>query len=457
MSGRRFAIIDPSCGVSGDMLLGALVDLSPSSAWLSGLPARLGLDDVRVEIAPVERSNIRATKVDVRLGRATEGPGDVSERDLTGIREHSHHQEHHGDAPHGHQHGGGGTHHHSGHPHRHVAELLAMIARADLSDWVKQRASSAFQLLAEAEGRIHGVPAARVALHEVGALDALVDIVGAAAGFEHLGINDVYTRPVALGSGWVRTAHGILPVPTPATSMLIEGLTVAPDGPVVGEATTPTGATLLRVLTTPGTPPGRWRSVGCGWGAGGRDPEHYPNVLKIIIAEPVGSAADLDMVMLSTDIDDLSPEYLVALRDELVAAGAVDVVTWSTQMKKGRIGFRVEALTQVADVAAVTEAFFRHSTTAGVRAAQVSRRALPREHWSVEAPGGGQIRVKTIHGPDGPRVKPEYDDVIAAARRTGQPAHELSRSLQQQALGMARRGAAPSEGPDIDPVKESEE
>ena len=456
MSRRRFAIVDPSCGISGDMLLGALVDLGASPDSLRGLPARLGLADVDVEIGTTDRSNIRGTKVTVRLGRATEGPGDVSESDLQGLREHRHadhsHQPHHQHHPHAEA---DGAHHHADgdHPHRHVAELLAMIARGDISPWVKEKATRAFTLLAEAEGRIHGVAPAKVALHEVGAFDALVDIVGVFEGFEQLGITEVYTGPVALGNGWVRTAHGVLPVPTPATTLLIEGLSIAPNGPVEGEATTPTGATLLRTLVQGGPPPAGWRSLKCGWGAGGRNPPHYPNVLKVLIAESASAPADDEMVMLATDLDDMSPEYVAALRDELAGAGAVDVVAWATQMKKGRIGFRVEALSPAANAAAVTEAFFRHSTTAGVRATQLTRRALPREHWSVEGPGGQAVRVKTIHGPDGPRVKPEYDDVIAVARRTGQPAHEISRMLQEQAIGSARLRGTP-ESPDIVPVKE---
>jgi len=451
------------------MVLGALVELIGSADWLVELPRRLKLPGVSVEVAAVMRSAIKATKVTVRLGRATEEPGDVSDTDFLGIREHRHdhdsghgHHHHHaspgGSPDHRHAHLGG-THHHDdpGHAHRHVSELLALIADADLPPQVKATASAAFRRLAAAEGKIHGVAPERVALHEVGAYDAVIDIVGSALGFELLGVASVVTRPLALGSGWVRAAHGVLPVPTPATSLLIEGLSIGPDGPVEGEATTPTGAALLQALTGGHGPVGRWRAVGCGYGAGGRDPGHYPNVLKILLAEPLSTPSAQELVMVSTDIDDLSPEYLTALRDELVTAGAVDVVSWSTQMKKGRIGFRVEALTQPEQLAAVAEAFFRHSTTAGLRTTTVSRQALPREHWSVPGPGGVPVRVKTLHGPAGPRVKPEYDDVIAAAKRAGQPAHELARRLEQEALGHARQGTGSAGRHDNDPPKEPNE
>ena len=175
----------------------------------------------------------------------------------------------------------------------------------------------------------------------MGALDALVDIVGAIEGFEQLGVTRIYHRPVAIGSGWIRAAHGVIPVPAPATAILLEGIEVGPNGPVVGEATTPTGAVLLRVLSS-GAPPERWRAVQAGaWGAGGRNPEEYPNALRLMIAEPALEAGEV--VLLSTDVDDLSPEYIDPLREAVFAAGALDVQVWSTQSKKGRTGFRLEA------------------------------------------------------------------------------------------------------------------
>ena len=435
MSGRRFAVIDPGCGVSGDMLLGALVDLGAPALWLRALPERLGVADAEVRIDDTLRCGIRATKVTITLGGAIEGPGDVSEHESPpgGHHDHEHEHGHHHHPP-------AGTHHHADHhhgPHRRVADLIEAIDRAPLSSWVKARATGAFELLAQAEGKIHGVAPADVWLHEVGANDALIDIVGAVEGFEQLGVETIYTRPIALGKGWIRAAHGLLPVPAPATSLLIEGLTIGPDGPVTGEATTPTGAALLRVLTSGSAPAGRWKSVRVGFGAGGRDPHEYPNALKIMLGEPDGAADPELVTVLATDLDDLSPEYLEPLREALVAAGALDVQSWATQMKKGRIGFRIEAVVPPPLADAVVESFFRHSGTAGVRRTTMARDTLPRESWELEA-GGERVRIKTLHGPDGPRVKPEYDDVVALARRSGQPAHEVARRLQEEALRQVR-------------------
>lgn len=382
------------------MFLGALVACGASPEWLAGLPTRLGLGgDVTVAVEPVRRATIAATKVTVRVRGQEELPGD---------RDH-----HHG-------------------PHRHVAELIARIAAAPLSDTVRQRAVAVFELLAAAEGRVHGKAPERVSLHEVGAWDALIDVVGTIEGFELLGVGGIHHRPLPLGNGWVQGAHGHMAVPAPATAILLEGLEVTSGGPVEGEAVTPTGAALLRVLSA-GAPPVRWRPLAQGWGAGTRDPRHYANAMRIFLAEPVSEAAEIEV--LAADLDDMSPEYLEPLREGLISAGAVDVQVWATQMKKGRSAIRVEAQCASEAVARVEEAFFRHSTTAGVRRLRATRTVLARR--TIEVPlEGGTVRVKVLDGPDGPRYKPEFDDVTAIARRTQLPAlavaqraHELARAI----------------------------
>ncbi len=419
MSDGRFAILDPVAGVSGDMLLGALVAAGAEPEWLRALPGRLGFPDVQIEINEVDRCGVAATKVDIRLPDGTqELPSQpVGEHDEHGHGEH-HHGDHHG--PHGHG------------PHRHIGELIELIERADLSTPVRERAVRAFRLLGEAEGRIHGLPAEAVPLHEVGAVDAVIDVVGSIEGFEQLGITRIYNRPLALGNGWVRSAHGVMPVPAPATSILIEGLDVGPNGPVVGEATTPTGAVLLRVLSS-GAPPARWRALNAGaWGAGGRNPKGYPNALRLILASAAPEAGEV--VLLSTDLDDMSPEYLTPLRDALFAAGALDVQVWATQMKKGRTGFRIEVTVAPAEAEETAAALFRHSTTSGIRRQVAERVTLARRELEVTSSDGTAVRVKVLDGPDGPRLKPEYEDVAAVARRTGRPAHEVARDLHNRAL-----------------------
>ena len=383
----RIAILDPAAGISGDMTLGALLSLGVPVSWLEELPKRLGLDGVAVTVRDVRRTGIMCKQVEFAIP----------------------------DQPHG----------------RHVGALVKLVEQAPVSDWVKQRAVRAFQLVGEAEGRVHAVAPDKVHLHEVGAVDAVLDIVGGIEGFEKLGVEAVYHLPVAVGQGWVETAHGQLPVPAPATAILLEGLEIAADGPVIGEATTPTGAALLRVLSS-GAPPERWRMVGSGWGAGRRDPEAYPNALRILVAESASEAGRV--VLLATDVDDMSPEYVEPLRQALVAAGALDVQTWPVQMKKGRLGFRVEVMAPESLAEAVTAELFRHSTTAGVRRWVAERATLPRHQLTVRLDGVA-VRVKVLDG-GSVRVKPEYDDVLAAAQALGRPPLEVARAVERHAETM---------------------
>jgi len=381
----RIAILDPAAGISGDMTLGALLSLGLPVSWLEELSKRLGLGDVTVTVRDVRRSGITCKQVEFEIP----------------------------EQPHG----------------RHVGELVRLVERAPVSDWVKERAVRAFRLVGEAEGRVHGVAPEKVHLHEVGAVDAVLDIVGGIEGFERLGAQAIYHFPVAVGQGWVEAAHGRLPVPAPATAILLEGLEIAGGaGPVEGEATTPTGAALLRVLSA-GAPPDRWRMVGSGWGAGRRDPKHYPNALRILIAEVATEAGRV--VVLATDVDDMSPEYVEPLRQALVQAGALDVQTWPVQMKKGRQGFRVEVMAPEALAEAVTAELFRHSTTAGVRRWVAERATLPRHQLTVRLDGVA-VRVKVLDGGQ-PRVKPEYDDVLAAAQALGRPPLEVARAVERDA------------------------
>jgi len=380
----RIAILDPAAGISGDMTLGALLALGLPAEWLEELPARLGIADVRVTVRDVRRASITCKQVEFAIP----------------------------EQPHG----------------RHVGELLRLVERAPISDWVKERAIRVFRLVGEAEGRVHGVAPEKVHLHEVGAVDAVLDIVGAIEGFERLGVEAVYHLPVAVGRGWVEAAHGRLPVPAPATAILLEGLEIAAGGPVEGEATTPTGAALLRVLSV-GAPPDRWRMVGSGWGAGQRDPKHYPNALRILVAEVASEAGRV--VLLATDVDDMSPEYVEPLRQALVSAGALDVQTWPVQMKKGRQGFRVEVMAPEAVAEAVTAELFRHSTTAGVRRWIAERATLPRHQLTVRLDGVA-VRVKVLDG-GSVRVKPEYDDVLAAAKALGRPPIDVARAVERDA------------------------
>ena len=385
------AILDPFSGISGDMTLGALVDVGLDADWLKALPARLGLDGVTVRVQEVLRGEIACRKVDF----------DIPPQ------------------PHG----------------RHIADIRRMIADAGVPPAVQERANACFTAIAVAEGAIHGMAPDDVHLHEVGAVDAILDVVGSVWGLAELGVTEVYCGTLSLGDGFVRAAHGVLPVPAPATLKLLEGLPVRPGPDGAGELVTPTGAALVKVLSR-GAPPRAYVPTASGFGAGTRDPRGRANALRIVLAEhaPAGAqgAAALDgtaretLVALAADVDDAPGEYIAAAADALREGGALDVVLLATAMKKGRPGTRIEVLARPADADRLEEVLLVESGTIGVRRWEVRRRALPRTMASVDVLGEA-VAVKVVTLPDGRRrAKPEFDDVRRAAVRLGRPVSELA-------------------------------
>ena len=376
------AILDPFSGISGDMTLGALVSVGLDPAWLAALPGRMGLDGVGVRVQDVIRGDIVCKKVDF----------DIPPQ------------------PHG----------------RHVREIRLLVAESGAPEHVRARADAAFMAIATAEGEIHGMEAERVHLHEVGAVDAILDVVGSIWGFDLLGVSNVFCGAIALGDGTVKAAHGILPVPAPATLKLLEGHPVRPGPDGAGELVTPTGAALVKVLSA-GSPPREYVPLRSGFGAGTRDFRGRANALRLILADDAGVAADgVDgLVMLATDIDDMPGEYLSALADSLRSAGALDVVLLATTMKKGRPGTRLEALARPADVGALEAVLLMEGSSIGVRRMPVSRRSLPRRMSTVTVLGR-PVNVKIVTLPDGStRFKPEFDDVVAVARELGRTPREV--------------------------------
>lgn len=358
------------------MTLGALIDVGLEPAWLRALPGELGLEGVQVSIRAVKRGEIACQKVDFTIP----------------------------EQPHG----------------RHIDQIIEMVDRTAAPRIVRQKATQAFQGIAEVEGELHGVSAAHVHLHEVGAVDAILDVVGAIWGLSELGVSRVYCGTISLGDGFVNAAHGVLPVPAPATLRLLEGQAVRPGPSGCGELVTPTGAALVRVLSE-GPVPDRFTPLRSGYGAGTKELANRVNALRVILAEDV-AAEDGEserLVMLATDIDDMSPELLAATSETLLDSGAVDVVLTATYMKKGRVGTRVELLARVPDVGRLEGLLFTHTSTLGVRRMNVERRALPRGQETVHILGH-DVRMKLARLPNGDRrAKPEFDDVRAVARATG--------------------------------------
>ncbi|HEX6944288.1 MAG TPA: nickel pincer cofactor biosynthesis protein LarC [Gemmatimonadaceae bacterium] len=368
------AILDPFSGISGDMTLGALVGVGLEPDWLRALPSRLGLEGVGVRVESAMRSGIACTKVDF----------DIPPQ------------------PHG----------------RHLRQIREVVTRADAPSPVKEKADRAFTAIAEVEAEMHGTTVDKVHLHEVGAVDAILDVMGAIWGLSELGVSRVYCGVIALGDGSVNTAHGVLPVPAPATLRLLEGQAVRPGPEGSGELVTPTGAALVRVLSE-GAPPGHI-PLRSGYGAGTKDFANRPNALRIVLAESSAASNDIEhLEWLATDLDDMSAEHVANASERLRELGALDVTSTAIQMKKGRMGIRLEVLTRPALARRLEEELFATTTTLGVRRTIVERRALRREQRTVDVLGHA-VRVKVATLPDGgQRGKPEYEDVQVVSRATG--------------------------------------
>jgi uncharacterized protein (TIGR00299 family) protein len=302
---------------------------------------------------------------------------------------------------------------------------------------VRAQADAAFWAIATAEAEIHGTTPEKVHLHEVGAVDAILDVVGVIWGLSELGVTEVRCGVLRTGDGTVRAAHGLLPVPAPATLKLLEGHQVSPGPEGAGELVTPTGAALVKVLSA-GPPPAVYVPVRSGFGAGTKEFKDRANALRIILADVDDSMSRdgrEELVMLACDVDDMSPEYLAAVADRARADGALDVVLLSTTMKKGRTGTRFEVLSRPADADRFERLLLSETTSIGVRRSDVTRVALHRRAEQVDVLGHS-VGVKIVELPDGgSRAKPEFEDVQRTALATGRrPA-----DIYQLALGAAER------------------
>lgn len=364
------------------MILGGLVDLGLGPDWLKGFVASLGLGELRVEVERTLRSGISCAQVRF-------------------------------DLPHE-------------HAHRHLRHVLEIVERAETSPTVKETAGRIFRRLAEAEAAIHGTTVEQVHFHEVGALDAILDVLCAVAGLEELGIEACYTRTVAVGTGYVDIAHGRFPLPAPATLKLLEGLPIRDTG-FAGECTTPTGAAILATLTEGRRAPAEVVVLRSGYGAGTRDPKGHPNCLRLITCEVRAGTEPLYLVQ--ADVDDLIPEYAPPAQEALLEAGALDAVVVPIGMKKGRPGLRFEALVPGAGLEKVLTALFRATPTIGARYWPVERPALERRDEVIEW-RGERIRQKRVRLPGGgERCKPEYEDVVRAAKLLGLTPYDVRLAL----------------------------
>jgi uncharacterized protein (TIGR00299 family) protein len=382
----KLAYFDCVSGVAGDMTLAALVSAGWPEAELQALPARLRLEGVEIVVSPARRGAFAAVHVDVRA------PGRQ--------------------------------------PHRHLHHIEAILAAADLPASVRERALAVFRRLAEAEAEVHGSTVAKVHFHEVGAVDALVDIAGACAGLEWLGVGRVHASTLPLGGGTTLCEHGRIPVPAPATALLLRGAPVR-MGPVEAELVTPTGAALLMTLVADWGSPPALRLERVGTGAGTREFPDHPNVLRVLVGEALDQVAPGRAVaVLETAIDDASPQHLADLAARLLAAGALDAMLVPATMKKGRPGQWLVVVCEPTDSERLAALILATSTTLGVRVREDRRIELERSQRIVNTPLG-EIELKVARLPDGRlRAFPEYESVRLAAERSGRSLAEA----QQAAL-----------------------
>jgi uncharacterized protein (TIGR00299 family) protein len=376
----KICYLDCFSGISGDMLLGALADAGADQQELVRQIGRLGLEGVTVSFEKCSRGGIAGTRFRVQA------PPD--------------------------------------HRHRHLSHIERIIAGAGLPQRVEQRSIKIFRRLGEVEAAIHQIPVEKVHFHEVGAVDSIVDIVGACVGLELLGVDQVYCSPLNLGSGFVKCEHGTLPVPAPATAALVKGKPVYARGPSV-ELTTPTGAAIATTLGECFGPLPAMRVEAFGYGAGDRDFPEHANLLRIFIGSRNSAAEATEIWILEANLDDMTPQLAGYVGERLIEAGALDVTWTPVYMKKDRPGFTLTALAAPQDRERLTALLFAETTTLGLRAYPAERRVLEREWVDVET-GYGVVRVKVAR--DGGRVRnfaPEYEDCRRLAREKGVPLKEV--------------------------------
>jgi uncharacterized protein (TIGR00299 family) protein len=378
----KLLYLDCFAGISGDMFLGALIDLGVSEDTLRGELAKLKLPGYTISTRRVVKQNISATKFD--------------------CIEASHPVMKHG------------------HNHRGYTEIAGMITGSGLSENVKRRALSVFKRIGEAEAKIHSVPLEKIHFHEIGAVDSIVDIVGACIALETLGVDEVQASPPRLGSGFVETAHGKFPVPAPATLELLKGLPVQSSGEPV-ELVTPTGAALLAEFCSRFGAMPAMSIEKIGYGAGTRDLEKTPNVLRAVLGEAsVARESEGDAVaVIETNIDDMNPQLFGDVMERLLAAGALDVFFTSIQMKKNRPGTLLTVLCERNDVDRMAELLLTHTTSFGVRVHEAQRRKLSREIVKVATKFDEiEVKVGRLAGKVVSR-SPEYESCKQAATKAG--------------------------------------
>jgi uncharacterized protein (TIGR00299 family) protein len=442
----RTLYFDCFSGISGDMTIGALLDLGLDFAYLRTELEKLEVEGYEIRWSRVVRSNISATKFDVVL--------DEHDHDHEGhehARDHHHHHHHDDDDHRHHEH----HHHHDRrHEHRKAADILRLIDRSSLNANTKRVATGIFTKLAISEGKVHDVAPEDVEFHEVGALDSIVDTVGTAIGFDALGIERFLCSAINIGGGLIHCQHGVMPVPAPATADLLRSATLY-SRHVNTELVTPTGAAILAAVVDRFGPLEGFRADRIGYGAGTKQFQDFPNCLRLMLGEeqPVDAApqrpgayetAPSEIVVIEANIDDMSPQNFGYVMEKLLAAGALDVFTIPVQMKKGRPGHLLQVLAPSALAGALGRIVLRETTTIGIRSHVSNRTTLERESVEVQTEYGAvSVKVSRLDGAV-VNAAPEYEDCARLAREKNVPLKEVQALAMKSYLTRDLPGPRPS-------------
>jgi uncharacterized protein (TIGR00299 family) protein len=424
----RTLYLDCVSGISGDMLLAALVDAGADLEYIKRELMKLPIDDFDIWVDTVDKQGITAKKLQIRLPEP---------------EHHQHHHDHGHDHEHQHHHGHGHDHEHQHHhddhsrdhvhahahhhEHRKAATILEMIRESDLPERVKARSFAIFNAIAEAEGKIHGIPPSEVHFHEVGAMDSIIDTIGICLALEDLGVDQLFASPVPTGYGKVRMAHGLYPIPAPATAELLNGIPLARSHSE-GELTTPTGAGVLKALVSQFGPLENFTIEKIGYGAGTKD-FAVPNVIRVLLGQAEAGATTRETIhVLEVQLDDCTAESLGYVMERLFEGGALDVYFTGVQMKKNRPGTLLTVLCLPEASNRLEEILLLETTTFGVRRSVWTRRILDREFAVTETPFGpvklkiGKLNGKVV------QATPEYEDVARLACENNVPFLEVYRA-----------------------------
>ena len=433
-------------GAAGDMILGALLDIGLPLDDLRRAFGSLAVDPGAVWTERVMRAGVSATKLHVR--------GEDPKLAHADVHDHASHAPHRYGADEPHRHEPHGPHLHGpahGRAHRTIAEIGRLIDGSALSAAGKLRAKELFDTLAEAEADIHATSIEKVYLHEVGALDSIIDIVGTVYALEALDVDRIVASPLNVGGGSIQTAHGLYPVPAPATTRLLKGAPIY-SGPQEAELVTPTGALLVAAYASSfgGVPPMRLQRV--GYGAGSRDFHDTPNVLRVMFGESDATAPAHRVVVIEADIDDMNPQIFGTLMDRLLAEGALDVFYTPIQMKKNRPGTLLSVVAPPGARDRLTSTVFRETTTIGVRHREMERECLDRETVTITTPFGPVgVKIARRNG-EVMNASPEFDDCARVATASGRPLKDVQAAAMKAYLDSAPAlKADPKTKPDTKP------